>query len=348
MFADNERISAGQLRSQMVLALAGVLLLFLPGFGNVHGLTGALACIPAFLLAAVYCFFLVRLAPVYRHPEKVLGSALTRVMGLWHISFFVLTGAFLTGLITRVIGTYLVVGVSPYIIHAVILLTCAMAGIPRIQRRGRMGEVCFPVLLGLLLLLLLLAAGQQDWNYLSKDVKIVPRDLAAGTYQIAAAFTALCALPFLLGQVRGNRCKNMIGAVGILLGVLAFVLVLLQGGFGAAQTIARPWPVIALLAGVRLPGNVLARFDALWIALFLLLLLFSIGSALFYSNYIAKRTGVNLKWYWILLAVYLVSLTDIGGWSVEAYYTDLLFYVYTPTILLIQGAMAILGRRRKV
>ena len=137
----------------------------------------------------------------------------------------------------------------------------------------------------------------------------------------------------------------MVGAVALLIGFLAVVLLLLQGAYGTAQVQARPWPLISLVAGIRIPGTFLARFDPVWVALFLMLMLFSIGSALFYSNYIAKRTEIPVKWYWILLAVYLVSLVDFEGYTVKGYYVTILLYVYAPTILLLNLVIGWWSRR---
>lgn len=344
MFADNERISSRQLLCQVVLAMTGAFLLFLPGFGEIQGIKGVVCCGLGFVLAAAYCFFLVRIAPAYRNPEKILGKVGAKLLGLWFLSYFVLTGAFLTSLITRVIGTYLVTGVSPYVIHAVLLVACASAGIPKVQRRGRMAEACFGVLIGLVALLLVLAFVQQDWAYLEQEFVLDVRGAAFGAYEIFAAFTGIGALPFILGQVKERRLGSMIGACAILAGILALVLVLLQGSYGALQVQKRPWPVIALMAGIRIPGAFPARFDPLWISLFLFLMFFAIGSTLFYGNYIVKRTELHIPWYWILLAVYLVSVTRCGGFRVEESYGRLLLYIYTPTMLVINLAMGLVRR----
>lgn len=368
MFADNDIISSRQLLRQLTLGMLGVFLLALPGFGQIEGIKGTVCCAIGGVLVAIYCFFLVRIAPVYRNPEKTLGKWGARVVGGWFLSFFVITGAFLINIVSDVISVYLVTDSSPFLIHGMIVLACAMAGIPQIQRRGRMADASFGVLVGILVVLLFLCMLQQDWKYMEQEFLqgnsaqpisvdgqnaadaaasagtnlsvglgniFHPRKLLFGTYEIFAAFTGIGALPFLLNNVKDHKCKSMIGAVAILTGFLAAVLLLLQGAYGTAQVQDRPWPLISLIAGIRIPGTFLARFDPLWIALFLLLMLFSIGSTLFYSNYIAKRTGIFVRWYWILLAVYLISLVDFEGYTVKKYYETILLYVYAPSILLL-------------
>lgn len=376
MFADNDVISARQLLCQLTLGMLGVFLLVLPGSGELYGIKGVLCCFLGFLLVAVYCFFLVRMAPAYRHPEKSFGIWGARLLGLWFISYFIFTGAFIVSVVSDVIDVYLVTGSSPFLTHAVILLACAMAGIPQVQRRGRMAEACFGVLIGILLLLMILCIGQQDWKYLEQELVGVqeaaistasgagrmitantesysvwksifqPGKIALGTYEFLAVFTGIGALPFLLNKVKDHRCKSMIGGVAIITGFLIMALLLLQGSYGTDQVQERPWPLIALIAGIRIPGTFLARFDPLWISIFLMLMLFSVGTTLFYSNYIAKCTDIPIKWYWILLAVYLVSLVDFGGYTIKEYYEILLLYIYAPTILVLNLVLGWWNRRK--
>ena len=348
MFADNDRISQRQLLFQIVLAMVGAFLLFLPGFGELQGFKGILCTILGFLLAAVYSFFLVRIAPSYRRPEHCLGKYGMRLVGACFLVFFILTAAFFVRLITDMIGTYLLTGVPIYVTHGILLLACAMAGTPQVQRRGRMAEACFAVLIGVLVLLLVLSLWQQEWTYLEKDITVTGKELSMGTYEIFAAFTGLGVLPFILGQVKGSSCKSMIGACAILTGILAVILLFLQGSFGTRQVEAREWPVIAWMTGIRIPGGFSARFDPIWIAVFLMLMLFGVGSTLFYGNLVVRRMSLGIPWYWILLAVYLVSVLDFGGLTVDRYVHVLLLYVFAPLLLFINLLMGYLGRRRRV
>lgn len=371
MFADNDVISSRQLFMQLTLGMLGVFLMVLPGFGEIIGVRGALYCVGGFLLTALYCFFLVRLAPALRHPEKTLGVWGARLMGLWFLLYFVATGAFLINIISDVAAQYLITGASPYWLHAVILLACAMASAAQAQRRGRMAEACFGVLVGILLVLLILCMARQNWTYLEqefsggdfRDSVLVSGgntisntsgakgwDLSAaarGIYQYFAAFTGIGALPFLLNQVKDHRCRSMIRAAAILTAFLVLVLLLLQGSYGTAQVRVRSWPLITLISGIRIPGSFTARLDPLWIAIFLMLMLFSVGSTLFYCNFIAQKTNLPARWYWILLAVYVVSLVDFDGYNIKEMYAPLLLYVFAPSILLMNLGAGLWYHRRK-
>ena len=93
-------------------------------------------------------------------------------------------------------------------------------------------------------------------------------------------------------------------------------------------------PLIALIAGIRIPGTFLARFDPLWISVFLMLMLFSVGTTLFYSNYIVKRTELGIPWYVIYGLVFVVSLLRFGDKGVSDFYMICVKYFFAPVIFL--------------
>lgn len=351
MFAMNDRITAKQMYYQIVLSMAGVLLVFLPGYGPLHGWTGAACCLGVFFLWVFYSFFLVRISSHYSHLEKVLGKYAGRFYGIWMIAFFVFTGAFLAALIYDVTGTYFVTDAAPPLIQGVLLLACTMAGVPQIQRRGRMAEVLFPILGVLVLGLLVLSLGQQIFqnetfmNYLQQEQSWDAGSIGIGIYVLFAVSAGLWGLPFVCHRVKGNIWKSMAGAYGTVLLLLAGVLLLLQGSYGTAQVLDRTWPIVSLMGGIRIPGGFVFRIDPIWIGALLLLLLFSVGSTLFYGNYIAASLQIHWKWYWTPAVVYLLSLLPTKWGGIREYYDELLFFVFCPVMVLFHIIIGIRGMK---
>lgn len=354
MFAINDRITARQLYYQIVMSMAGVLLVFLPGYESIYGFVGVGCCLGVFLIWILYSFFLVRISSYYGHLDKILGRFGKKLYGIWMIGFFAVTGAFLTSLIYEVIGTYFVTGAAAPLIHGVILLTCTMAGLPQIQRRGRMAEVCFPILGGALILLLTLSFGQQIFQsetfaqYLRQEVVVDAKIFASGIYVLFAVSSGLFGLPFLLNHVKGYRWRSIIGAFGTLLLVLIAVLILLQGSYGIRQVMERKWPIVSLMGGIRIPGGFVFRIDHIWIGILLMLLLFSVGSTLFYANYIAGTVQMNLKWYWTPAMVYIISLIPTGFGKIGVYYDELLLYIFCPVSVLFHIIIGLRGLKYRV
>lgn len=79
-------------------------------------------------------------------------------------------------------------------------------------------------------------------------------------------------LPFLLSKVSKphSSWKPAFSGVLILGGMLGAALVLAQAVFGWERLIREEFPILPLVAGTDLPGDVLARFDVLWIALLIM------------------------------------------------------------------------------
>lgn len=363
MFAINDRITARQMFYQMVMSMLGIFLVVLPGYEGIHGYSGVACCFGGFLVCAVYSFFLVRISVYHSHLEQLLGRWGSRLYALFMIAFFDFGGAYLTSFTYELVSTYLVTNAFAPLFHGIILLACATAGIPQIQRRGRMAEVSFPILGVLIVGLLLVSCGQQIWqedtfwSYLRQDTTIKLPDILSGIYILFAAAAGTLGLPFVLSDVKGNRYRFMAGALGILFLILAAVLLLLQGSYGTYQVNLRRWPIVSLMGGIRIPGGFVFRLDPIWIGLLLLLLFFSIGSTLFYANVILK--GMHLPalsggtfgqssprskmWLITPAAVYLLSLVPTGYGRITEYFDTLLLYVFCPVLVLFHIVIGIKG-----
>lgn len=336
MFADNNQISWRQLFCQMVLSVLGAMILFLPG-REIQGIGGCIACVIALLILIFHCFWLVRLTPAYNHLEKYVGTTGTYVTGGVFLAYYILTGAFVVSLIWEIISNYMITDTSQVLVHVVVILACAMAGSPQIQRRGRMGEFCFPFFLGVLLLMIVMAFVQNRGNfgtYLMQESYIDVETLLPDVGILLLAFTCINGVPFLLGNVKDRRFASLAGGVSLVVALLIGMLILIQGSYGTAQTNARQWPVLSLMAGIRLPGGFVSRMDPIWVALLMLFLLFSVGSSFFYSNYIVKRTELGIPWYVIYGLVFVVSLLRFGDMGVNDFYIICVKYFFAPVIFL--------------
>lgn len=349
MFADNNQISWRQLLCQMVLGMLGAVILFLPGKGKIQGIEGCVAGLIAVLILVVYCIWLVRIAPAYGHLDRHVGRAGMRVAGAVFLVYFILTGAFLVSLIWEITSNYMISGASQILVHAIVILGCSMAGIPEIQRRGRMAEFCFPFFIGALVLMMILAFSQHRGDfgtYLMQTSDIDVDTLMKDAYAILCAFACIGAAPFLLGNVKGRRYVGLSGAVVVIFLFFTGMLLLLQGSYGMAQIEARQWPALSVMASIRIPGGFVSRMDPIWVALLMLFLLFGVGSTFFYSNYIVKRTELGVPWYVVYGLVYVVSLIRIGDVEIGDFYLDTVKFFFAPAIFLWNVFLGIKSRRR--
>lgn len=275
-YADNNRISHRQLYRQMVLAFLAPTLLCLPGRGQILGAAGIIGTMLAGVFLILYSFFLRRLVPWYSDPVKMLGPIAGRLTGLFFLSYVILANGYLLSLTGKLVPSVLVTGIPGTVIIFFTVFICSFGTCKGMQRRGRMAEVSGGVLLGGILLLLLLCMVQIRIAYLKEmPVLFSGQDTLKSFYGVLCAFSGIALLPFMLRDVEKRSTVGKTVVVGILTlaGLLAGILFLLPAVLGWDRLQQESYPVLPLLAGADLPGNVLARFDVLWMGFLLYSLL---------------------------------------------------------------------------
>ncbi|MDY3017761.1 MAG: GerAB/ArcD/ProY family transporter [Blautia sp.] len=348
-YADNNRISHRQLYRQMVLAFLAPTLLCLPGRGQILGAAGIIGTMLAGVFLILYSFFLRRLVPWYSDPVKMLGPIAGRLTGLFFLSYVILANGYLLSLTGKLVPSVLVTGIPGTVIIFFTVFICSFGTCKGMQRRGRMAEVSGGVLLGGILLMLLLCMGQIRIAYLKEmPVLFSGQDTLKSFYGVLCAFSGIALLPFMLRDVEKRSTVGKTVVVGILTlaGLLAGILFLLPAVLGWDRLQQESYPVLPLLAGADLPGNVLARFDVLWMGFLLYSLLFAVGSLFHYGHQILIRSHMGKGRWWLPAAVFAAAVINTDGKGIEAVFGSYLGYVFVPGLILIQGGM-LLNRKKK-
>ena len=330
-FAENNRISQRQLYRQIVIAfIAPFLLCLFHGRRNqgLSGLTGTLLAVAVFLF---YVIFLIRLGYAFANPCKTAGKILGRLMGIFYLVYCILGAAFLLDLLGEIVSVSLGTGVQKVWLCVIALIVCSLGTHRGIQRRGRIGEVSGGLVLVAVVLMLLLSAGQGRWEYFQEmlwNSEFSGRRILQSGYYVICAFSGLSLLPFLLEHVEKKGNSGNVKSIGktvvlavVTLGVLLILAeLLLPAVFGWGRLRYENYPILPLLAGADLPGNVLARFDVLWMGFLLYSLLFSVGSFLHYGHLIVEKTGLGTGRVWIGLLVFVVMVTEVRGIRIRDYF----------------------------
>ena len=159
-----------------------------------------------------------------------------------------------------------------------------------------------------------------------------PASFLKSMYGVLCAFGGIGLLPFSLGHVekQGSAGKTVVLGLLTIGGILIGMVFLLPAVFGWERLKNEPCPILPLLSGANLPGNVLARFDVLWMGFLLYSLMFSIGSLLFYGHEVIRRSHLGSGKYWMALVVYVLSFVRIKGMGIEEAYGPYLGYVFVP------------------
>lgn len=356
-FAENNRISQRQLYRQIVIAfIAPFLLCLFRGRRNqgLSGLTGTLLAVAVFLF---YVIFLIRLGYAFANPCKTAGKFLGRLMGIFYLVYCILGAAFLLDLLGEIVSVSLGTGVQKVWLCVIALIVCSLGTHRGIQRRGRIGEVSGGLVLVAVVLMLLLSAGQGRWEYFQEmlwNSEFSGRRILQSGYYVICAFSGLSLLPFLLEHVEKKGNSGNVKSIGktvvlavVTLGVLLILAeLLLPAVFGWGRLRYENYPILPLLAGADLPGNVLARFDVLWMGFLLYSLLFSVGSFLHYGHLIVEKTGLGTGRVWIGLLVFVAMVTEVRGIRIRDYFEMYLGCIFVPGMLIIQIIFFIMGKKR--
>lgn len=350
-FAENNRISHRQLYRQMLLSFAAPFLLCLFGGGKLLGGDKIAGTVLAVILLLFYVIFLIRVSPDFAHPLKPMGRFFGKAAGAFFVLYVILTAAFLLDILEEIVPKSLVAGISGWWI-SFFAIVCASLGTHRgMQRRGRAAEVTGGIFLLGIGAMLILSAFQGKAAYLSEmPLSFENGGVFTGVYGILCAFSGLGLLPFALEEVekQGSAGKTVMFGVLTLGGMILAVQMILPAVFGWNRVVTEKYPVLPLLAGADMPGNVLSRFDVLWLGFLIYGLLFSIGSLLHYGHQIIRKTELGTGRYWLAAVVYLLSFWEPGGFGIQEYYGFYLGYIFLPVLLVIQVSFMASGRGRRL
>lgn len=351
-FAENNRISHRQLYRQMILTFLAPFLVCLPGKNGIQGMNGFWSVVLAVAVLILYVFILLRVTSGYSDMVRFLGSFWGRMSGGFFLVYIIFTAVYILKILEQIIPRWLLMGIPSGWISFLVIVVCSIGTEKGIQRRGRMAEISGGLLLAGVLLMMVLCLGQIRGDYLQEMAeaeRISGAAVVQGGYLFLCGFSGVGLLPFIMRDVvkPGSVGKTIIGAIITVGGILAGVLVLLPAVFGWNRLLTEEYPILPLLAGAALPGNILARFDVLWMGFLLYGLLFALGSLFYYGHQIMEKCHMGTAKYWMAALVFGLSLLEVSGIAVRAFYRNYLETIFVPGLLFIQVLLLFCGRKRK-
>lgn len=303
-YAENNRISHRQLYHQIILSFLAPLLICIPGYNGEQGMSGTVGIMAAVLILLLYVFFLMRTSYCYADPVKIMGKLKGSLLGSFFLIYLIMTGVYILSLIEQIIPVWAVSGIATGWLIFWAVAVCAYGADQGMQRRGRMAGVSGGIFLFVIILMLLLCIGQGNAEYLKEmlqESRLWGKEIVYSTYDMVCAFSGISLLPFVLQNVekRGNSGKTVTSAILTVSGILLLILFILPSVLGWGRIQKELYPVLPLMAGADLPGNVLARFDVLWIGFLLYGLFFCTGKLFPLRN---PYTGYGASEKWKILA----------------------------------------------
>lgn len=293
MFADNHRISSLQMERQFMLTYLGPIVLM--GSGMFRGRNGILGILVGGIVLCIWNFFLHRHTGFYRNPDKYWGKYMGKIIWIIYQSYLFLIGGWLLYQMARVAKVYFLTGFSEEWLIGISAFA-ALGGCQTIQARGRLAQVSWTGIRVLFVSLLFLAAFQEkEFLHQTTNVNVWTKndmlEIGKNAIVYVGNLIGIVFLPFLNvktdGQGESTKASfRMIGKITMWIAAVAFIITLSfeNNSIGHLQ-----YPLLDVMAGIRLPGGFLRRMDVVFLTFLFYALLFSLGSIFFYSGYLGKR-----------------------------------------------------------
>jgi hypothetical protein len=349
MFGNNNQISPKQLGRQTVLTFLGIFMILAPAVVTMRGRSGIISCLLGTALTICFLFYLSCVMESFGEPKKSLGKIFGRLVILLYVVFLTFSGGFLVRLLHGIVGKYLITNVHPWLISGLIIVVSAWGTGWNTQRRARMAEVAYPIVLGGFVLMMILAAAKMPVDNLHMDMNVSLSGIIRGSYQYFALFCAVAVAPFLVNQVKygGGAGKRLMRSVNIVAIFTLLCLLILDASFGSKGLTYRQIPILDLMSGVKLPGAFLQRFDIMWMFLLLFTLLFAAGSTFFYANYLLERVDMQGSYGHVVLAfiALIIACIEFRGQTILDVYGPALQYAGVPALLFLSLCIPLVGKK---
>ena len=350
MYTDNARISHRQLFRQILTGLLGIYFLVVPVLPDMRGRQGVLCLLTGAGVYGFLCIYFIRIRYFFQDPQRYMGKIWGKFFILLYTSWLWFMGVCLLLMTARITGKYLIEGSPAWAVILLAAFAAYLGSHQGLERRGRMAEVSFPILLLILGGMLFLAAIQVRPEYLEEMGELTFSGWARGSWQVLCVFLPFAFLPAALGNVKrpAETGKVMWSALAVITGLLILTLILLQGSFDLGGYEHEEYPVVRLMSGIRLPGDFLERVDLFWVAALVFGILFGLGSVFFYSHELLARIRLDKTALPAGGAVVLGALAcEKAGISPE-FFIEITMEIYGPLLFLLLILAGLTGKRGKI
>ncbi|MDF2958295.1 MAG: spore germination protein [Paenibacillus sp.] len=355
------QITAIQAAAVLISTIIGVGVLPLPLFAVRAADTGApLATLLGIGLSSIGLWLITRLGmrfpdqSIIQYSETVLGKWPARIGSLLIIGFF----AFLTSLAAREFGEVVITSVlkkTPLEITVIVMLILAtVSARTDITTFAYIHHFYLPIIIFPVVLIVALSLKNSQLIYLLPVWGNEPSGMFKGVLTIAAlfqgSFVYTIVIPAMRRPARAMKASvwGMIIAGGLYFSIVAAAV----GVFGSEETGELLWPTLELAKTTTLPGNILERLDAAFLAVWVIAVFTTLFSSYYFTIHgLSKLLGLrDHKMFSMFVLPFLFAaamfpenvlhmyeiITIVGRWG-------LLLTVGYPLLLLL---MAVIRKKR--
>lgn len=289
MFSNNQKISVRQLKRLLVMDWIGKISLLLPRYAvrtsERDFILGILLGVGVTILYTLLVCYLSRYIKdsFSDYVESRLGRPASFILCLVYWGYMFVNLIYITRVFGAITREFMLPELSENVPCILLLLGGFYAAMEPKERRGRIGEVLYPIVLIPLLILIIVAAFGMKPEYFTPGRANWNLNTVKHTFQVFTAFGGVSLILIEAPFLQKNKVRLSATIKGIVItavGILA-VFIIGIGSFGEQGMKALQWPAITIMSNVVIPGGFLQRFDLLFLALLLL------------SFFVAASTGIH-------------------------------------------------------
>ncbi|MCL2404830.1 MAG: Ger(x)C family spore germination protein [Defluviitaleaceae bacterium] len=296
MLSINEKISLRQLQALIIISAMGTGVIVLPRrvaeYAGSDGWMMVLGLMVLAMLIGALVATAARLRPTNTFIEST-GHFLTRPVAYFLGIVLWAKLVFSAGLELRafllVVHEVLLRHTPIPVTGATMLILATYAAIKGIETRARVAEVLLMLMIIPFALLLVLALMDTDWSNLQPVLTTPPQTMLNGTLRLGFLFTGLECLLLVSPYVHPEKKmrKAVVSALGVAGIIITIITVLTLASFGRG-VVDRPWPVLAMMDMLTLPGAFIERQEALVFSFWIITTFALVNALVFFGGVLIK------------------------------------------------------------
>lgn len=292
------QVTTIQAAAILISTIIGVGVLPLPLFAVRSANTGApLVTFLAVLLSSFGLWVVTKLGMRFprqqltQYSEVILGKWPGRIGSVVVILFF----ALLSSLASREFGEVVITSVlkkTPLEVTVIVMLLLAtLAARNDMTTFTYINHLYLPVILGPAILIVSLSLKNANADYLLPLWGNAPRNMLSGVLIIAALFQGSFVQTIVIPAMRRpqNAMKASFWGMFIVGALYITIVVAAVGVFGPEETKQLLWPTLELAKTTTLPGNILERLDAAFLAVWVTAVFTTLFSSYYLTIHLASK-----------------------------------------------------------
>lgn len=305
----------------IVSTIIGVGVLAIPRLASLSADTGApFITFAGGVIGFISLFILTKLGlrfpeeSIFTYGEKIIGKWVSLLLSSCVILFF----ALLTALTSREFGEVVITSVlqeTPLEVTVIIMLALAM-----LSSRNNftiftyIHHLYFPLILFPAILIIILSLKNANALYLLPILGNEPGGSLPGILMVAALFQGCFIFTFVIPAMRrpDKAFRSTIWGFSLACGLYVLIVIATIGVFGSEETKRLLWPTLELAKMTSLPGEVLERLDAaflaVWVTAVFTTLHTSYSLTVYAISQLARLQDHRMLSYFLLPFIFIVAM----------------------------------------